>query len=404
MVGFAAPPMDKVRVGFVGVGGRGTSLVREFLKCQGVEIRAVCDLRSTRTERAQAMIVKAGQAQPEAYANGEHDFERLCKRDDLDLVITATPWEWHVPVALCAMNNGKHIGVEVPAAQTVADCWKLVDTSEKTRKVCMMMENCCYGESELAVLNAVRQGAFGEVLHGEGGYLHDLQEVKFNHDGEGTWRREYSKKFNGNLYPTHGLGPVAHCLNINRGDKFNYIVSMSGPSRGLQEYAATKLPPDDPRRNEMYKLGDVNTSLIQSARGKTFMVQHQTNNFRPYSRINTVVGTKGVFCGYPDRIGLGEKWGNTEDFLKKYEHPLWAKTNSGAASGGHGGMDSVMAYRFIDCLRRGIPTDMNVYDAASWSCIVELSIKSVANKSAAMDFPDFTLGKWATTEPLGIVS
>jgi hypothetical protein len=171
----------------------------------------------------------------------------------------------------------------------------------------------------------------------------------------------------------------------------------------LQEFAA-KLPADDPRRNETYKLGDVNTSLIQSARGKTFMVQHQTNDLRPYSRINTVVGTKGIFCGYPDRIGLGESWGNTAEFLKKYQHPLWAKTKNGAAAGGHGGMDFVMAYRFIDCLRRGIPTDMNVYDAAAWSCIVELSIKSVANKSAAMDFPDFTRGKWETTEPLGIVS
>ncbi|HZZ42621.1 MAG TPA: Gfo/Idh/MocA family oxidoreductase [Tepidisphaeraceae bacterium] len=404
MVGFATPPMENVRIGFVGVGGRGTNLVHEFSRCEGVQIKAICDLRIDRTARAQDIVVKASQAKPDAYAGGEHDFERLCQREDLDLVITATPWEWHVPVALAAMNNGKHVGVEVPAAQTVEDCWKLVNASEKTRRHCMMMENCCYGESELALLNAVRQGAFGELLHAEGGYLHDLQEVKFNRDGEGMWRREYSKKFNGNLYPTHGLGPVAHCMNINRGDKFNYIVSMSSPSRGLQDYQLRKLAPDDPRRHETYRLGDVNTSLIQSARGKTFMVQHDTNTERPYSRINSIVGTRGIFCGYPDRVGIGEKWGDIKGFLNQYEHPLWTKTKNGAKSGGHGGMDYVMAYRVIDCLRRGLPTDMNVYDAAAWSCIVELSIKSVANKSAAMDFPDFTRGGWETAKPLGIVS
>ena len=314
------------------------------------------------------------------------------RRDDIDLVINATPWEWHVPVAIEAMNCGKHIACEVPIALTVDDCWKLIDTAEATRRHCMMTENCCYGESELALLNAARQGAFGEVLHGEGGYLHDLQAVKFDMDGEGAWRRKYSKKFNGNLYPTHGLGPIAHCMNINRGDRFDYLVSMSSPLRGLQEYAAEKFGKDDPRATADYKLGDVNTSLIQTVCGKTIMLQHQTDDPRPYSRINTIYGTKGIFCGYPDRIGLAEDWGDVDAFKKKYEHPLWAKTKEAAKNAGHGGMDFVMAYRLIDCLHKGLPLDMNVYDGTTWSCIVELSIKSVANRSAAMSFPDFTRG------------
>jgi hypothetical protein len=404
LVGFTTPPMQKIRLGFVGTGGRGTSLIREFLKCEGTEVNAVCDLRPERAAKAKEIVEAAQRGTPEIYSKGDHDYERLCSRDDIDLVINATPWEWHVPVALDAMNKGKHVGVEVPAAMTVEDCWKLVDTAEATQKHCMMMENCCYGASELALLNAVRQGVFGDILHGEGGYLHDLQQVKFDENGEGAWRRKYSEKFNGNLYPTHGLGPVAHCMNINRGDRFAYLVSMSGPSRGLQMYAAEHLANDDPRKNTEYKLGDVNTSLIQTARGKTLMVQHDTNTSRPYSRINNLVGTKGIFCGYPDRVGIGEKWGNIDEFLKNYEHPLVAQTKEGAKGAGHGGMDFTMVYRLVKCLRQGLPLDMTIYDAVAWSCIVELSIKSVANKSAAMDFPDFTRGAWETAEPLGIVT
>jgi hypothetical protein len=302
------------------------------------------------------------------------------------------------------MNNGKHAGVEVPIALTVEDCWKLVDTAEATKKHCIMLENCCYGESELALLNAVKQGAFGEILHGEGGYLHDLQGVKFDENGEGAWRRKYSEKYNGNLYPTHGLGPIARCMDINRGDRFGYLVSMSSPSRGLQGYAIQKFGKDDPRAKAEYKLGDVNTSLIQTVRGRTLMVQHDTNTERPYSRINSIVGTRGTFCGYPDRVGIGEKWGDIDAFKKQYQHPLFAKTKELATTGGHGGMDFIMAYRLIDCLRRGLPLDITVYDSAAWSCIVELSIKSVASKSAAMDFPDFTRGAWETAKPVEITS
>jgi predicted dehydrogenase len=403
MVGFKTPPMEKVRIGFVGVGGRGTGLLHDFMRCEGVEIKAVCDIRPERAERAQNILVKAGHEKPEAYTKGDHDFENLVKRDDIDLVITPTPWEWHVPVCLAAMNAGKHACSEVPMALTVDDCWKMVETSEKTKRHCMMLENCCYGESELAVLNATRQGAFGEILHAEAGYLHDLQGVQFDEEGEGGWRRKYSEIWNGNLYPTHGLGPVAQAMNINRGDKFDRLVSMSTPARGLAEYAAEKFGKDDPRAKKDYKCGDVNTSLIQTARGKTIMVQHAVNLPRPYSRINTVVGTKGTFAGYPDRIGLGEEWGDVDAFKKKYEHPLWKRTKDSAKGSGHGGMDFVMAYRLIECLRKGEPLDQSVYDGAAWSCIVELSRQSVASKGAPVDVPDFTKGKWQTTAPLGIV-
>ncbi len=404
LIGLRFAPMEKVRIGMVGMGGRGSSLLRDFVRCEGVEIAAVCDVRPERAEAARGAAQKAGRGNPPKYTNGEHDFERLCGDSNVDLVITATPWEWHVPVALSAMNQGKHICTEVPAALTVEDCWKLVETAEKTRRHCMMLENCCYGESELAVLNAVRQGAFGEVLHAEGGYLHDLQAVKFEVGHEGDWRRKYSEFWDGNNYPTHGLGPVALAMDINRGDKFDYLVSMSSPARGLKLYATEKFGAGDPRATANYRQGDVNTSLIKTARGKTFMVQHQTNDPRPYSRINTIVGTKGIFNGYPDRIGLGEQWGDVEAFKKQYKHPLWAETEELSKTSGHGGMDYVMGYRLIDCLRKGLPLDMTVYDAASWSCIVELSRKSVASKSAALDFPDFTRGKWESAAPLGVVS
>ncbi|HTL28357.1 MAG TPA: Gfo/Idh/MocA family oxidoreductase, partial [Tepidisphaeraceae bacterium] len=365
MVGFKVAPIETVRIGFVGVGGRGTGLLHDFMRCPGVEIKAVCDIRPERAARAAKILKDAGKAEPAQYTKGDHDFENLVKRDDLDLVITPTPWEWHVPVCLAAMNAGKHACSEVPMALTVDDCWKLIHTAEKTQRHCMMMENCCYGESELAVLNAVRQGAFGEVLHAEGGYLHDLQAVKFDENGEGNWRRRYSEMWDGNLYPTHGLGPVAQCMNINRGDKFDRLVSMSTPARGLALYAAEKFGKDDPRAKANYKCGDINTSLIQTARGKTIMVQHATNLPRPYSRINTIVGTKGVFAGYPDRVGIGEQWGDLNAFLAKYEHPLWKRTKESAKGSGHGGMDFVMAYRLIECLHKGEALDQSVYDGAA---------------------------------------
>ena len=241
--GFAAPPIPEVRIGFVGVGGQGGAHVRNMLGVPGVRITAVCDIAEERVKLMQKWVVDAGHKEPTAYARGPRDFERLCETEELDLVFNATPWEWHVPVCVAAMKNGKHAATEVPAAMTLDDCWQLVEDAEKYRKHCVMMENCNYDRPEMMVFNMVRQGLFGEILHAEGGYLHDLRSIKFANKGEGLWRRAWASKVNANLYPTHGLGPVANCMDINRGDRFEYLVSMSGPSRGLQDWARSTIRP-----------------------------------------------------------------------------------------------------------------------------------------------------------------
>ena len=405
---FAAPPIPDVRIGFVGVGGMGSAHVGNLLKIPGARITAVCDIVEEKVRRIQKRVTEAGFPEPAGYWNGPRDFERLCEKEELDLVYNATPWEWHVPICIAAMKNGKHAATEVPAAMTLDDCWALVEHAEKYRKHCVMMENCNYGRSEMMVYHMVRQGLFGEILHGEGGYLHDLRDIKFANEGEGLWRRAWSMKRNGNLYPTHGLGPVANCMDINRGDRFEYLVSMSGPSRGLQLFAAAHFPDGSPQRAEKFVLGDVNVSLIRTARGRTIYVGHDTNLPRPYSRINLVQGTRGLFQGYPDRVYIEgtspeHRWQEAKEFLAKYDHPLWTDIAKRAEGAGHGGMDYMEDYRLIKCLNEGLPTDMNVYDAAALSAVVHLSERSNARKSAPMDFPDFTRGKWKTNPPLEIV-
>jgi hypothetical protein len=405
---FSAPPIDTVRIGFVGIGGQGSSHVRNLLNIPGCRITAVCDIRPDRVDWASAQITAAGHPAPAAYARGPRDFERLCETESLDLVYNATPWEFHVPIMLAAMKNGKHTATEVPAAMTLDDCWALVETAEKLQKHCVLMENCNYDRMEMMVYNMVRQGDFGEILHAEGGYLHDLRAIKFADSGEGLWRRAWATKVNGNLYPTHGLGPVANCLDINRGDRFDYLVSMSGPSRGLQDWAAEHVPADSPKRKEKYVLGDINVSLIKTANGRTIIVQNGTNLPRPYSRIHIVQGTKGLFQGYPNRVyiegrGKEDQWQDASDVLGEFEHPLWKDLAGRAQGAGHGGMDYIEDYRLIKCLREGRPTDMNVYDAAALSAVVELSTRSNGRRSAAVDFPDFTRGKWKTNPPLEIV-
>ncbi len=406
---FVAPPLERVRIGFVGVGGMGTNHVSQLLKVPGAEIKAVCDIVPEKVARAQDMVAKAGQPKPAGYSRGPWDFKRLCEQEDLDLVFTATPWEWHVPVCVAAMRAGKHAATEVPAAVTLDECWQLVETAEQRRKHCVMMENCCYDRAEMMVLNMVRQGVLGEVLHGECGYLHDLRGVKFSTEGEGLWRRAHAEKRNGNLYPTHGLGPIAQCMNINRGDRLDYLVSMSGPSRGLQLFQEEHLSPDDPRRNEKYVLGDVNVTLLKTVLGRTIYLVHDTNLPRPYSRIHMLQGTRAVKVGYPDRIHVegrspAHRWEPLlETYADEFEHPLWRSESVQTASGGHGGMDYLEDYRLVRCLIEGQPLDMDVYDAAAWSCISELTEKSVARRSRVMDVPDFTRGRWKTNPPLGIV-
>jgi hypothetical protein len=316
-----------------------------------------------------------------------------------------------VPVVLAAMKNGKHAATEVPAAMTVEDCWAMVEAAEKYQKHCVLMENCNYDRPELMVYHMVRQGIFGDIVHAEGAYLHDLRAIKFEDRSEGLWRRAWATKVNGNLYPTHGLGPIANCLDNNRGDRFDYMVSMSGPARGLQDWRKEHVPADSPKWKETYVCGDVNTSLIKMASGRTIMVQHNTNLPRPYSRINLVEGTKGLFSGYPNRVYVEGKsarehqWDDMSVWMKDYEHPLWkSETAKQAANAGHGGMDFLEDWRLIKCLNEGRPTDFDVYDAASISAVVGLSVQSVAKKSQPVSFPDFTRGRWKGRAPWEIVT
>jgi len=407
---FVAEPLKKVRIGYVGVGGQGTSHVRNLVRIKGAEIVAVCDIIPERVQRAQKIVEDAGFPKPAGYSNGEYDFKNLCARDDIDLVYTATPWKWHVPVMLEAMENGKHAATEVPAALTIDECWQMVETSERTKRYCIMMENCVYDRQEMMILNMVRQGVLGEILHAEAGYLHDLRALKFDFEskGEAVWRTAHSIKRNGNLYPTHGLGPVAQYMNINRGDQFDYLVSVSTIERGLTLFAEKKYGPDSKWAKTKYALGDINTSIIRTKLGKTIILIHNTSSPRPYSRINLVQGTKGIARKWPDRIYIEgvsphDQWEELEKYYPKYEHPLWKAKAKEAMGAGHGGMDFIEDYRLVRCLLDGTPPDMDVYDAAAWSVVSELTEISVANRGKPVDFPDFTRGTWKTREPLGIV-
>ncbi len=408
MIEFKVPPIENVRIGYVGVGGMGSAHVGNLLKIKGCQIAAVCDIVPGKVERIQKSVQGAGFPKPAGYSKGDWDFKRMCENEDLDLVYTATPWEWHVPVCLAAMRSGKHAATEVNAAFTTEECWEMVETAEKTQRHCLLMENCCYDGPEMQILNMVKQGLFGEILHGECGYLHDLRGVKFGAGGEGLWRREHSKKRNCNLYPTHGLGPIAQCMDINRGDAFDYLVSMSCNSRGLYEYAKEHYPENDPKRKETYKLGDVNTSLIRTKKGKTIIVKHDTNLPRPYSRDVLVQGTKGIVRKYPEgKIHIeGKSPGHGWEELNKYseyDHPLWKAMQERAKGAGHGGMDFIEDYRLIEALNTGRPTDTNVYDAVAWSAVVGLSEQSAANRGKPVDFPDFTRGQWKKPRKLHVM-
>ena len=294
------------------------------------------------------------------------------------------------------MEAGKHAFVEVPAASTLDECWRLVDASERTRRHCVMLENCCYGENELMVLGMVRAGLFGELTHAEAAYIHDLREILFD-DLEGRWRRDEHFTRNGNLYPTHGLGPVAHYLDINRGDRFEALVSMSSREASLSA-RRDRLPAGDPRRKDTYACGDMNTSIIRTARGRTVLLQHDVVTPRPYTRINHISGTKGAFRDYPARIFFDgpekEEWGSLKPYKKRFEHPLWARLRKIASKSGHGGMDYVMSWRLMQCVREGLVPDMDVYDAATWSAPAPLSEDSIKAGSGAVAFPDFTRGRW----------
>jgi predicted dehydrogenase len=403
-------PIDLVRIGFVGVGNRGSHLAGLLLDMDGVEIRAVGDLVEDRAKNIQSLAGTKGKAKPEVYCQGERDFERMCDRKDLDLIVTATPWEWHTPICVAAMKAGKHAATEVPASWTIEQCWELVETSEKTGRHCVMLENVCYFRNVMMVLNMVRQGLLGELVHCECGYQHDVRgyQEDTTPGAKPSWRRQEALAHNGNLYPTHPIGPVAQWLNINRGDRFDYIVSVSSKSVGVPAYFKEKLGADHPLAREPLKQGDVNTSIIRTVNGSTVTLYYDTQLPRPYDLILRVQGTKGIYLGTLDQIYVDGRsptehtWEPIAPYAKEYDHPLWRQLETKAAGKGHGGGDYLVLYRLIEALRTGTAPDMDVYDAATWSVITPLSEQSVANRGRPVDFPDFTHGKWKTNPPLAV--
>jgi predicted dehydrogenase len=392
---------ETVRVGIVGTGLRGRSVLRELLGVENVKIVALCDVTPDKARLAAKLVTDAGQPEPALHTRSERSFEQLAARDDIDIVYTATPWEWHVPVMLAALAHGKHGATECPTGITLKDLWTLVDASEKARRHCIQLENCNYGYTEMLVNRMVHEGLFGEVLHAEAAYLHDLRRILFEDKDEGLWRRAWHTRSNSNHYPTHGLGPVAWYLDVHNGDRFDYLVSASSPERGLSLYREATVPDRaNAKWREKYVTGDLNTSIIKTVQGKTVMMQHDVSNPRPYTRHNRVQGTKGTFEDYPPRLYVEgtpgrEAFAPLSDELKaKYEHPLWTRLGEKARGAGHGGMDYIMAFRLIECMREGLPPDFDVYDAAAWSAPLPLTQMSVAKGSAPMKFPDFTRGDW----------
>ena len=411
MCGYAAPKMDKVRIGIIGLGMRGPGAVERMSFIEGVEIKALCDQYPDRVVASQKILEKKGLPKATDYSGSKDAWKELCNREDIDLVYITTPWSLHTPMAVYAMLHGKHAATEVPAAQTIEECWQLVETSEKTKKHCMMLENCCYDFFELLTLNMARNGMFGELVHAEGAYIHDLRSLNFDKKGYAEmWRLKENASRNGNLYPTHGLGPVAQCMNINRGDQMDYLVSMSSNDFIMRAIAKERAATDDfykEFKDKQYR-GDMNTTVIKTVKGKTIMVQHDVSSPRPYSRIHLISGTKGIASKWPSpqKIAFGEGWIKEEEYKKieeKYTLPIVKHIGEIAKNvGGHGGMDFIMDWRLIDNLRNGLPIDQDVYDAALWSAISPLSEKSVANRSRSMDIPDFTKGAYKINKPVNL--
>jgi Oxidoreductase family, NAD-binding Rossmann fold len=411
MCGYAAPKLPVVRIGIVGLGMRGGDAVERLSYIDGVEITALCDKYPDRVAVAQKTLQKMKRPLAKEYS-GEEGWKALCEGNDVDLVYTPTPWHLHTPIALHAMKNGKHAAVEVPAGKTMDELWDLVETSEKTRKHCMMLENCCYDFFELLTLNMARQGMFGEIVHAEGAYIHDLsKDWLFNKKAYADmWRLKENIGQNGNLYPTHGLGPIAQCMNVNRGDKFDHLVSMSTNDFSLNSMARDLAVKDDFFKEYVDRpyRGNMNTTLVRTNKGKTIMVQHDVSTLRPYSRIHLVSGTKGAAQKWPgpQRIAFSHSWLKPEELKQledKYAPPIVKHIGTIAKEvGGHGGMDFIMDWRLIDCLRNGLALDQDVYDAAAWSCLFPLSQRSVAKRSRTIDIPDFTRGSWQTNRPVDL--
>lgn len=410
MSGYAAPRMDKIRIGFIGVGNRGTGAVKRMCRIEGVEIKALCDLRAEKVASAKEAIKEYGH-EPDLYSGDPEIWRKVCERSDIDLIYILTPWKLHTPMAVFSMNHEKHVCVEVPAAKTIDECWELVETSERTRKHCMMTENCCYDFVELLTLNMARQGFFGEILHCEGGYIHELKELLFSKEKfYQMWELHENYERKGNLYPTHGLGPICQIMNINRGDKMDFLVSVSTNDFSMHPLATKKYLEDSFYKPYIDKdfNGNMSTSIIRTHLGKSIMLQYDVSSVRPYSRIHLVSGTEGIVRKYPEpaHFAKGHKWMNEDEIeglYKEYNPAIVQKMGEIAKDhGGHGGMDFLMDWRTIDCLRNGLPLDQDVYDAALWSSIGPLSAQSLNNRSNSVDVPDFTRGNWKSNTPIDI--
>lgn len=403
MSGYAAPAMDRVRIGFIGVGNRGAAAVERISRIDGVDIQAICDVREDKAQAAKERIV-AGEHEARIYAENIDSWKELCDRSDIDLVYVATHWALHADIAVYAMEHGKHVALEIPAATTVEDCWRLVMTSEQTKKHCVILENCCYDFFELLTLNLARQGYFGEIVHCEGAYIHDILDSFFEKDARyDFWRLKENAERNGNLYPTHGLGPICQILKVNRGNQMEYMTAMASRDFSLGKKAQEVAEKDANFKSYVNKpfRGNMNVSTIRTSSGSTIVLQHDVSTPRPYSRIHLVSGTQAFAQKYPlpGKIAVGHEDFLDEQGMKELEErytPEIVKQIGELAKriGGHGGMDFMMDWRLIDCLRNGLPVDMDVYDAAAWSVIGPLSEWSVANGSQPIAIPDFTMGRW----------
>ena len=409
---------DKIRLGFIGTGMRGRDHLELILRRDDCEVAAICDIDPKALAASQKLIAAASKPKAVEYGDkGETDFRRMLDKEKLDGCIIATPWEWHSEQAITCMKHGIYVASEVCGGFSIDECWELINTHEQTGTHLFFMENVCYRRDVMAVLNMVRQNLFGELIHVEGGYQHNLQNVKFN-DGvqpygggvefgdkgysEARWRTAHSQHRNGDLYPTHGVGPVAMMLDINRGNRFMHLTSTASKSRGLHDYIVRhpKGGAAHPNAQIEWKLGDVVTSIIKCSNGETVLLSHDTSLARPYSLGFRVQGTGGIWMDVNKSIYLEgvskehDRWEKTDDYFAKYDHPLWKKYENDAKGAGHGGMDFFVLNAFVECVKRNEPAQIDVYDAATWLSITPLSEASIATGSAPQAFPDFTRGRW----------
>ncbi|MBA6152808.1 Gfo/Idh/MocA family protein [Gelidibacter maritimus] len=411
--------VQKLKLAFIGVGGRGMEHVRNAVKRKDVEITAICDIDPAAIKNALKEINKFGFKRPEIYNKSEYDYKNLLENKDVEAVVISTPWLWHVPMTKDAMLAGKYAGVEVSAANTMEECWDLVNTHERTGTHMMILENVNYRRDVMAVLNMVRQDVFGELVHFRCGYQHDLRDVKFNNGkqiygggvefgekgmSEARWRTQHSLLRNADVYPTHGVGPIAVMCDINRGNRFSSLTSNATKAIGLNNYIVKNGGKDHPNAKLKWKQGDVITTTIETALGETIIVTHDCNLPRPYSLGFRVQGANGLWEVDGNRIYIegqskSHQWDDADDWLKKYDHPLWKKYGEMASGAGHGGMDHFVLNAFVESAKRNIAPPMDVYDAAAWSAVTPLSEMSIENNGQPQDFPDFTRGKWIKREP-----